>query len=484
MDEETRRYFPFTVEREIVLNYSLRKDSIGFRETMFQGIASAAPAGAAVSTLTGAAAFALGSLPLTAFIGFIIVLLNAIVINRISVKVSGAGGYYEYVKAAYGPRVALFTGLFYIFYQIMALTLESLSVAIFAPPILFAGFGIDLPSIVWLPLFAVTLMFGFLVSYSGIRGSTRFTMIMALVEISLIVGFGMCVLLSHPSINTATVFTPRYAHDGYIGVGLGVLLMYTAFSGFGASTPLGEESKNPGTAISRSVIFSVVILGAFFIFTSYFFTVAWGPANMSGYVSGLVPGISIIHSYLGLIATAVIAILFINSLLTGSVVLVNGTSRVMMAMGRDGIIPERISRIHSVRKTPYIAAGIMTLASFIIGFAGVNILGGFPAFIMAAVAATLGVLFVHAMINVSLPRIEKRYSGRMSTSGLALSAVTVVIFALIFYSTFLSISLPVILGTVLFIAWIAFNFMYVFLAGDRLHRVEINGRPDQQRPMS
>lgn len=451
---------------------TLRKDAIGLKETMFQGIASAAPAGAAVSTLTGAAAFALGSLPLTAFIGFLVVLLNALVINRISLKVSGAGGYYEYVKVGYGGRTALFAGLFYIFYQIMALTLLALSVAVFVPAVLSAGFGINLPSLIWLPLLVVTLLFGFLVSYGGIKGSTRYTMIMALLEIVIISIFGVYIVSSHPSINSFSVFTPKYALGGFDGVGLGVLLMYTAFSGFGASTPLGEESRSPRKAIGKSVIFTAIILGAFFVFTAYFFTVAWGPLNMSGYSNSLVPGITIVGSDIGTFAAVIVAILFINSLLTGSVVLINGTSRVMMAMGRDGILPARTARVHGTRRTPYVAAGIITSIALGIGILGVIMLGGFPAFIMAAIAATLGVLFVHALINVSLPRIEKKFDGRMSGTGIALSAVTVVIFALIFYSTFLSISLPVIVGTSMFIAWMVFNFVYVFVAKKKLSGIK------------
>lgn len=451
---------------------ALRKDSIGFRETMLQGVASAAPAGAAVSTLTGAAAFALGSLPLTALFGFIVVLLNALVINRIASRVSGAGGYYEYVKRGFGPRAALFVGLFYVFYQTMALSLIVLSVAVFLPAIFSIGFGINIPPMIWLPLLAGSLLFAFLVSYSGIRGSTGYTTIMALVEILIISAFGAYIILSHPSINTASVFTPKYAAGGFGGVGLGVLLMYTAFSGFGASTPLGEETKTPKKVIGRSVLFSVVILGAFFVFISYVFTVAQGPANMTSYASAVVPGITIIGSSIGTIAAVIVAALFINSLLTGSVVLVNGASRVIMAMGRDGILPPAFSRISRARKTPYFAAGFITLASFLIGLVGTLVIGGFEAFIMAAIAATLGVLFVHAVINASLPRIEKRFDGRMSASGITLSVVTVVIFALIFYSTFLQVFLPVIIGTGLFIAWLVFAFAYVFFVREQLSEVE------------
>ncbi|MEM0075909.1 MAG: hypothetical protein QXV84_06150, partial [Conexivisphaerales archaeon] len=80
----------------------LKKDALVFREVLFQGIAASAPAGAAVATLTGSATFALGSLPLATVLAFVLVLLNAIVINRISEHVAGAGGYYEYTKQGFG----------------------------------------------------------------------------------------------------------------------------------------------------------------------------------------------------------------------------------------------------------------------------------------------------------------------------------------------------------------------------------------------
>ena len=46
----------------------LHSNAIGLRQSLLQGVASAAPAGAAVATFTGAAFYARGALPLTALI--------------------------------------------------------------------------------------------------------------------------------------------------------------------------------------------------------------------------------------------------------------------------------------------------------------------------------------------------------------------------------------------------------------------------------
>ncbi|EQB69422.1 MAG: amino acid transporter [Thermoplasmatales archaeon A-plasma] len=99
----------------------LRKNALSIRDVVFQGVAASAPAGAAVATMTGAAAFALGSLPLTAIVALIIVGLNVYIINRISTHVAGAGGYYDYVKLGFGKHISAYTGWSYQFYQVTSL---------------------------------------------------------------------------------------------------------------------------------------------------------------------------------------------------------------------------------------------------------------------------------------------------------------------------------------------------------------------------
>ncbi len=437
----------------------LRKNSLSFIETSFQGIAGSAPAGAAVATLTGAAAFALGALPLAAVLGFGVVMLNAVIIRRISLKTAGAGGYYSYIQKGLGTRAAGFSGIYYVFYQIMALCFMGLSTSVFVPAMLSEAFGINIPSIMFYPIILGTLGFGFIMSYAGIRLSARFSLIMAAAEIAAITVIGAVILISHPSLNTPSVFTLSDNSNGITGLLLGVLLMYTAFSGFGASTPLGEEARSPRKTIGNSVIVTVLVLGAFFIFSAYLFTVTYGPLNMFSYSQALVPGILIIKSFIGPAAAVLVSVLFINSLLTGAVIVTNSTSRVMMAMGRDGIINRRFALTSEKHKTPYFSAMFVVLISAAIGIASDIIMGGFNAFLFAATAATLGVLLVHAVISASLPGMEKSEHEGMRISSVAMSVAAIGIFGFIFYSTFLSISYGVIAGTVLFAAFTVANLI-------------------------
>ncbi|MCL4341412.1 MAG: APC family permease [Candidatus Thermoplasmatota archaeon] len=457
----------------------LRKNSIGFMETSFQGIAGSAPAGAAVATLTGAAAFAGQSLPLAALLGFFVVLLNAVIIRRISLKMAGAGGYYSYIRGGLGVKPAAFSGLFYVFYQVFALALISLSTAVFVPIILSSAFGINLPSYSAYLLVAGTLGFGFAVSYSGIRLSSRFAMVMAAIEIVVIVAFGIIILALHPSINNAQVFTDKYSATGFSGVGLGVLLMYTAFSGFGAATPLGEEARKPKKTIGNSVIFSVFILGAFFIFTSYIISVAGGGFTTGAYSSSFVPGVLLMKNYLGTVSAIVVTVLFVNSLLTGSVIVTNSTSRVMMEMSKDRIIHGGLSKTGSKRKTPYASGIFVVLTAGAVAMIANLLLGGFNAFIFSATAATLGVLLVHGIINASLPGLESKESAGIRISSVAMAVTAIIIFGLIFYSTFLSVSSAVIAGTVVFIVFAIANAIYTLKRQHPQKSIEASYDPER-----
>lgn len=440
----------------------LRKNALVFREVLFQGIAASAPAGAAVATMTGAAAFALGALPLTALIAFVVVLLNAVIINRISSHVAGAGGYYEYVKQGFGPRAGVYTGWLYILYQMMSLGFIALSTGVFVPALLSSVFGINIPSYSWFPILVATAAFGYLISYLGIKGSLRYAMVMGTIEILVVVGIGLWIIIGHPSANTVLVFTPKYSTTGLSGAALGVLFMYTAFSGYGGSTPLGEEAQTPNRMIGRAVLLASIILGVFFVFAAYAFTIGWGPTQMGTYASALVPGITLAQQDIGTGAAVVLTVLFINSILTDAVVFTNSASRVTMQMARDGMLPKRVSSVHQTHRTPHIAGAVMVLASVIISSVAVVTIGGFNAFILTGTVATLAAVLVHSLVNASLPPILRRKKAGIGLLNILLPVVTIVILGFVFYGTYISISLPVIISSYIFGAWAIVGVVYAY----------------------
>ena len=439
----------------------LRKNALSIRDVVFQGVAASAPAGAAVATMTGAAAFALGSLPLTAIVALIIVGLNVYIINRISTHVAGAGGYYDYVKLGFGKHVSAYTGWSYQFYQVTSLAFIGLSISVFVPALLSNVFGINLPSYLWLPLLAGTVAFGYILSVLGVKGSLKYASVMASLEIAVVVFIGLWLIITRPSINTVSVFSPSHASGGISGVLLGVLFMYTAFSGFGTSTPLGEETTDARKTIAKGIVLTIVILGVFFVFASYAFTVAWGVNNMGAYATALVPGISLSYSDIGVWAAILITVFYINSILTDMVTYTNSSSRVLYAMAKDGLFPRSISSVHKTHLTPHVASGVMALASFAIAAIATVTMGGFNAFLFTGVAGTLGSILVHIMANASPPKILKDKKLKVGYLNMIVTVVAIGFLGFIFYGSFISISSPVLIAAYSFVIWMVIGLVYI-----------------------
>ena len=439
----------------------LRKNALSIRDVVFQGVAASAPAGAAVATMTGAAAFALGSLPLTAIVALVIVGLNVYIINRISTHVAGAGGYYDYVKLGFGKHISAYTGWSYQFYQVTSLAFIGLSISVFVPALLSNVFGINLPSYLWLPLLAGTVAFGYILSVLGVKGSLKYASVMASLEIAVVVFIGLWLIITRPSINTVSVFSPSHASGGISGVLLGVLFMYTAFSGFGTSTPLGEETTDARKTIAKGIVLTIVILGVFFVFASYAFTVAWGINNMGAYASALVPGISLSYSDIGVWAAILITVFYINSILTDMVTYTNSSSRVLYAMAKDGLFPRSISSVHKTHLTPHVASGVMALASFAIAAISTVTMGGFNAFLFTGVAGTLGSILVHIMANASLPKILKDKKLKVGYLNMIVTVVAIGFLGFIFYGSFISISSPVLIAAYSFVIWMVIGLIYI-----------------------
>lgn len=94
-------------------------------------------------------------------------------------------------------------------------------------------------------------------------------MIIAIIEIAITSAFGIYILISHRSINKTSVFNTKYSLNELRGIGIGVMLIYTAFFGFGASATFGEGSVSPRKKIGKSMVFTVISLGLF-LFSDHF----------------------------------------------------------------------------------------------------------------------------------------------------------------------------------------------------------------------
>ena len=146
--------------------------------------------------------------------------------------------------------------------------------------------------------------------------------------------------------NTLSVFLP--GDDGVRPAFQGMIFCLLAFIGFEAAAPLGEETREPRRTIPRAVIWSAVLIGAFYVFNYYAATVYFGPDRMTEFYTfndgdpwgfmaeEVLPGIG------GLLV--VFAIL--NSSLANANSGATAATRTLFAMGRVRLLPGWFAAVH------------------------------------------------------------------------------------------------------------------------------------------
>jgi amino acid transporter len=89
-------------------------------------------------------------------------------------------------------------------------------------------------------------------------------------------------ILSNTGDLTLQTFNPHNNEVGtFEGTFKGMVFAILAFIGFEAAAPLGEEARNPRRTIPRAVIGSALIVGLFYVFSSYAWVMGTGFNNFT-----------------------------------------------------------------------------------------------------------------------------------------------------------------------------------------------------------
>src|ERR1700730_11705920 len=178
----------------------------------------------------------------------------------------------------------------------------------------------------------------------GIRESARTNTTIVIIKVAVVVFFiSFGAFMVHP-----TNWHP-FVPNGFAGVMSGAAIVFFAFIGFDAVSTTAEETKNPQRDMPIGIIASLIICTLLYVL-----------------MSGVLTGIKKYTVYLGdsaAVATAFASKPWAQALVSAgalaglsSVLLVFqlGQPRIIMAMGRDGLVPQFFSRLHPRYRTPYI----------------------------------------------------------------------------------------------------------------------------------
>ena len=407
---------------------TLQKNLTAF-DLIIIGISCTIGTGIFVVTGTASANYAGPSLAISYIISALICLFVALAYAELASAIPISGSAYNYTYATAGEGVAWLVGWSLILeYGIGASTvangwsgyltgiLDSVNIVI---PMQFrtATFDVSGSGIVNLPAVFIVLFLSFLL-YLGTKNGIRFSGILVLIKLSVIVVFLIFSVKMIKSENFSN-FMPF----GWRGVLSATAVVFYAYIGFDAVATTAEECKNPKKDLPIGIIVSLLICAILYALTTLALN---GIAHYTTLDNPepLARALRENGNNFGSILVAIGAVAGITSVL---LILLYGQSRIFFAMSRDGLLPKKLQNIHQKHQTPYI--------SIIITACIVSVLSGmFPLKILAEMTS-LGTLFSFIMVVAST--LILRYTQPQMSRGFVCPNLAFVAFVAIYSCCFL-----------------------------------------------
>jgi amino acid transporter len=388
------------------LKTDLEEDAIGLLGATMQAITHIAPAIAGFFFTAFIVSLAGITAPLAYFIGFLVVLMLGSTLAQLSKHMPSAGGYYTYVSRALNPRLGFLTSWMYILYSPVTGGPVAGMFGFVLQNELKSNWNIDIPWLWAAAILIFTPLTAFL-QWRGIRVSARFMLITGGIEMIIVFALAITGFLLPPAGTgiTLDVFNPALipAAEGFA---LAVVFTVQGLTGWEASAPLAEETKDPRRNVPRSVLLSIVLIGSFLVIV--FWGVITGFGNSADAIGEAakteLPALALAHRVWGA-GWVILLFAFLNSALAVQIACANVGTRMWYGMARSGSFPKALAKVHPVHKTPSNAILLELVVNAAVGLYVGFVFGpdiGF--FLMTGLILVLAVSFAYVAANVAVFR--------------------------------------------------------------------------------
>ena len=229
-----------------------------------------------------------------------------------------------------------------------------------------ASFGNELlpavPTWAWILGIAV---FNTLINLAGVNFVSKFSWVLfglQLIVLLLFIGSTLrLVFLGQVRPNTVALYNPQHFNISGVLQATGIVIV--SYLGFDAISTLAEEAHDPRHSVGKAIIGAIVGIGSLFVITTI----------LAGWVSPQYKLLNTNTAFSTIIYTVgghnlvrltdIIVVLSFG--LAGGQEGQTAISRILYAMGRDGILPKPLAYLHPKYRTPWVAiilVGIVSLA--------------------------------------------------------------------------------------------------------------------------
>lgn len=379
----------------------LQRNAIGLPVVLMQSVAQIAPAVGILFTIAFNTQLAGLGAPSTYLVAFIIALVVAVGLGQLAKYLPSAGGFYTYVSKTVGPDAGFIVGWLYSWFVAAIPGALAGYTGFVLHDELNHQYSVNIPWPVW--TIAILGLVAFL-GYRGIRVSGKTLMIFSVIEMVIIISLSISGLVSPgPGGLSLSGFNPG-SSTNLNGFYLAVVFSIFAFTGWESAAAVAEETRNPRWAIPRALVWSVVVLGIFYVFCAWGLQIGWGTDHLTGLAtSSENPAFVLAHRvWSGAWFLALLALL--NSGVAVCIACTTDSTRNWYAMSRSGVFPSWLNHIHPTYHTPSRAVLAQGALAVLVALGVGAWIGADQSFFVLGLVGTLAYVVVYLLGNIGVVR--------------------------------------------------------------------------------
>ncbi len=309
-------------------------------------------------------------------VGGIIALCGALSYGELGAAMPGAGGEYLFLSKLYHPIFGFLTGWVSFLVGFSAPIAASAmgfseyflrAVPGFSGYLAEAGIMSEAETSKFLSI-CIILIFTF-IHYRGIKTGARVQNVLTILKVLLIIILLLAGFLSGKG-DAANFTGENIVNPGFPGwktIGLSLMWIMFAYSGWNASTYLGAEIKNPVKILPRSLLYGTGIVIFLYIALNVLYVYGIKPEEMKGVISvgGLAMG-----NFFGKSAEILFSLLIAFALFSSLSAFIIIGPRVYYSMASDGLFFKSVARIHPKFQVPSNSILLQAVIAVILALSG------------------------------------------------------------------------------------------------------------------
>jgi basic amino acid/polyamine antiporter, APA family len=295
-------------------------------------------------------------------LGGVVALLGAFIFAELAARRPQDGGLYAYMRDAFHPVVAFMYG--WTLLLVSQSGGAAASAVTFAGyfPIVFGGWHLD-PRLVAVG----ALAFLTIVNCFGVRAGSNVQNIFMILKIGAIAGLIAVGLFAPASHATAAVPGFNTNFDALTAIGVAMIPVLFAYSGWQTSSFMSGELKNPQRTLPLGMLWGVIGVVVLYMLVNIVCVRVLGPA---GLMHTATPASDVLQTIIGprgaqIIAAAVMLSTFgfiSNQILT--------SPRVYHAMAQDGVFFKQVAWVDPRTRVPVVAIALQGVFAIVIALSG------------------------------------------------------------------------------------------------------------------